>query len=107
MNARATVRRARPGAKLGEAAAFDVMLTDEPCRIICETTSTLQGGFGRVATGRWSFVFRPNTIIKANDRITIKKWDKADKGWKQTGLYEIDTALMVDTHTEATGIERG
>lgn len=106
MKHRATVERAHPGA-LGKAPTFDTIYTDRPCRVMAETVSTVASGFGRIATGRWSLVFQKGTTIKPADRITVKAWNITDKVWAQSGIYEVESALILDTHTEAVCNERG
>ena len=106
LTARATVRRPKVG-NTGTMPDYIIMYADEPCRIVCETTSSTSSGFGRMATGRWALVFRKGVVVKVNDRITVSKYDVDQRGYKQSGIYEIDSALVLDTHTEATGVERG
>ncbi len=107
MKHRATVERIHPTKTLGKEPEYDTMYTDRPCRLLPETTAVTASGFGRIATGRWALLFQAGTVIKPADMVTVKAWDKTDKVYKQVGIYEIETAICVDTHTEAVANERG
>ncbi len=104
---RADIKRSRPGTQTGVAPEYYTVSSDTPCRVVAETTALNTTGLGRMATGNWSILFGRLIDLKQADRVIVKKWSETDKKYNQYKILEIETCLSLETHVEATGIERG